>query len=35
MAATGTPPGEMGIDPIFAVPKLLEPFGLRLDDIGL
>ena len=25
----------MGIGPVFAVPKLLEKFGLKMDDIGL
>jgi acetyl-CoA C-acetyltransferase len=35
MAAAGTEPDEMGIGPVFAVPKLLERFGLKTDDIGL
>lgn len=35
MAVAGTKPDEMGIGPIFAVPKLLQRFGLRMDDIGL
>jgi acetyl-CoA C-acetyltransferase len=35
MAAAGTEPDEMGIGPVFAVPKLLERFGLKMDDIGL
>ena len=35
MAVAGTQPDEMGIGPVFAVPKLLERFGLRTDDIGL
>ena len=35
MAVTGTRPDEMGIGPVFAVPKLLERFGLGMDDIGL
>jgi acetyl-CoA C-acetyltransferase len=35
MAVAGTAPEEMGIGPVFAVPKLLERFGLRMDDIGL
>ena len=35
MAVTGTRPDEMGIGPVFAVPKLLERFGLGIDDIGL
>jgi acetyl-CoA C-acetyltransferase len=33
--AAGCEPGEMGIAPIFAVPKLLEQHGLTIDDIGL
>ena len=35
MAVAGTEPDEMGIGPVFAVPRLLERFGLRTDDIGL
>ena len=35
MAVAGTEPDEMGIGPVFAVPKLLERFGLGVDDIGL
>ncbi len=35
MAVAGTEPDEMGIGPVFAVPKLLDRFGLRMDDIGL
>jgi acetyl-CoA C-acetyltransferase len=35
MAVAGTKPDEMGIGPIFAVPKLLERFGLGVGDIGL
>ena len=35
MAVAGTQPDEMGIGPVFAVPKLLARFGLRMDDIGL
>jgi acetyl-CoA C-acetyltransferase len=35
MAVAGTAPEEMGIGPVFAVPKLLERFGLTMDDIGL
>ncbi|MFQ5564393.1 MAG: acetyl-CoA C-acyltransferase, partial [Parvularculaceae bacterium] len=35
MAVAGTNPDEMGIGPIFAVPKLLEKFSLKMDDIGL
>ena len=35
MAVAGTEPDEMGIGPVFAVPKLLKRFGLSVDDIGL
>ncbi len=35
MAVAGTEPDEMGIGPVFAVPKLLKRFGLNVDDIGL
>ncbi|MCF8708981.1 acetyl-CoA C-acyltransferase [Rhizorhapis sp. SPR117] len=35
MAVAGTEPDEMGIGPVFAVPKLLKRFGLNIDDIGL
>jgi acetyl-CoA C-acetyltransferase len=35
MAAAGTEPDEMGIGPVFAIPKLLGRFGLKMDDIGL
>jgi acetyl-CoA C-acetyltransferase/acetyl-CoA acyltransferase len=35
MAAAGTKPDEMGIGPVFAIPKLLERFNLKMDDIGL
>ena len=33
--AAGCEPDEMGIGPVFAVPKLLEKHGLKMDDIGL
>jgi acetyl-CoA C-acetyltransferase len=33
--AAGCEPDEMGIGPIYAVPKLLEAHGLKIDDIGL
>ncbi len=33
--AAGCEPGEMGIAPIYAVPKLLEMHHLKVDDIGL
>ncbi len=35
MAVAGCDPDEMGIGPVFAVPKLLERNGLKVDDIGL
>lgn len=35
MAVAGTEPDEMGIGPVFAVPKLLQRFGVKLEDIGL
>ena len=35
MAVAGCAPDEMGIGPVFAVPKLLEQHGLGVDDIGL
>jgi acetyl-CoA C-acetyltransferase len=35
MAVAGTEPDEMGIGPVFAVPKLLKRFGLGIEDIGL
>ena len=35
MAAAGLDPDEMGIGPIYAVPKLLERFNLKMDDIDL
>jgi len=31
----GCEPDEMGIGPVFAIPKLLKRAGLKLDDIGL
>lgn len=34
-AVAATEPGEMGIAPVFAVPKLLRQHGLTVDDIGL
>jgi acetyl-CoA C-acetyltransferase len=34
-AVAGCEPDEMGIGPVFAVPKLLKQHGLRMDDIGL
>jgi len=35
MAVAGCEPDEMGIGPVFAVPKLLERNHLKMDDIGL
>lgn len=35
MMAAGLAPDEMGIGPIYAVPKLLKAHGLKMDDIGL
>ncbi len=34
-AAAGCEPDEMGIGPVFAVPKLLDRAGLKVDDIDL
>ena len=34
-AVAGCEPDEMGIGPVFAVPKLLQRNGLKMDDIGL
>jgi acetyl-CoA C-acetyltransferase len=33
--AAGCEPDEMGIGPVYAVPKLLKAHGLTVDDIGL
>jgi acetyl-CoA C-acetyltransferase len=35
IAVAGCEPDEMGIGPVFAVPKLLKQHGLTVDDIGL
>ncbi len=35
MMVAGNAPEEMGIGPIYAIPKLLKLHGLRIDDIGL
>lgn len=35
MAVVGNEPEEMGIGPVYAVPKLLKQHGLRIGDIGL
>ncbi len=34
-AVAGCDPDEMGIGPVFAVPRLLQRHGLKVDDIGL
>jgi acetyl-CoA C-acetyltransferase/acetyl-CoA acyltransferase len=34
-AVAGTEPDEMGIGPVYAVPRLLERHGLSIDDIGM
>ena len=35
MAVAGCEPDEMGIGPVYAIPKLLKNFGLKMADIGL
>jgi acetyl-CoA C-acetyltransferase len=35
MVVTGCEPDEMGIGPIYAIPKLLTRHNLTIDDIGL
>jgi len=35
IAVAGCAPEEMGIGPVFAVPKLLQQHGLAVDDVGL
>lgn len=35
IAVAGCDPDEMGIGPVFAVPKLLKLHGLKMDDIGI
>ncbi len=35
VALAGTEPDEMGIAPVFAIPKLLQRFDMTMDDIGL
>ncbi len=35
VAVAGCEPDEMGIGPVFAIPKLLQRHGLKMDDIGL
>jgi acetyl-CoA C-acetyltransferase len=35
MVVVGCEPDEMGIGPVFAIPRLLERAGLEMDDVGL
>ena len=35
LAVAGCEPDEMGIGPVFAVPRLLDRFGLKIDDVDL
>lgn len=35
LAVAGCKSDEMGIGPVFAIPKLLERHGLKVDDIGI
>ena len=35
MAVAGTEPDEMGIGPVFAIPKLLKQTGVKMDQVGL
>lgn len=35
MSVAGCEPDEMGIGPVFAIPKLLKAHGLKMSDIGL
>jgi len=35
IAVAGCEPDEMGIGPVFAIPKLLKQHGLKMDDIGI
>lgn len=35
IAVAGCEPDEMGIGPVFAIPKLLKQHGLKISDIGL
>jgi acetyl-CoA C-acetyltransferase len=35
LAVAACEPDEMGIGPVFAVPRLLQRFGVKIDDIGL
>jgi len=35
LAVAGCRPDEMGIGPVFAVPRLLDRAGIKMDDVGL
>ena len=35
VAVAGCEPDEMGIGPVYAIPKLLEKTGITMDDVGL
>jgi len=35
VAVAGCKPDEMGIGPVFAIPKLLKQHGLKIEDVGL
>ena len=35
MAVAGTEPDELGIGPVFAIPKLLKATGVSMDQVGL
>ena len=35
LVVVGNEPGEMGVAPVYAIPKLLKQHGLSIDDIGL
>ena len=35
LAVAGCRPDEMGIGPVFAIPRLLERNGIKMDDVGL
>ena len=35
MVVVGNAPGEMGVAPVYAIPKLLKQHNLSIDDIGL
>jgi acetyl-CoA C-acetyltransferase len=35
LAISGLEPDEMGIGPVYAIPRLLERTGVKMDDVGL